>query len=423
MPAGAFFNKTRGIRCRVRKSCYAAPIFSSRTLQNTMPTDVKLSNTKRVVFSAILLLLSLIIVESFASVVLLIRMRIENAERFTKSEPTYFSSINILYRLGAKAGLWIDRTTVEYEYKPSVSPGLREGTTTAEYEYKISGSSGSFEQDPDLGYRPSPGKHQVTFARRIRGTAEWESLVVNVTRNADGSRWTGKCQPEATTQVYIFGDSFAEGAGVNDEQTFAFLLQNARKDLCVRLFAVGGYGMTQAYIQFSKLRGQIKRSDVIVLGYADFFDVRTVVAPSRLREARDWHKIKQVTQSEMVLPKASLDNNGKIAITYVQQRCDENYGYCDQTDPPKIEMARTTAALINTIAKTTTASVYLLHYGNEDRENPLFGFLDKSVHIISALKGDFDFFVRDDIAGFDNHPGPYWHYAIASKLLQALRSL
>jgi len=40
-----------------------------------------------------------------------------------------------------------------------------------------------------------------------------------------------------------------------------------------------------------------------------------------------------------MLPKAVLDERGVIHITPVQQSCDENDGYCDQTDPSKDEMA------------------------------------------------------------------------------------
>ena len=96
-----------------------------------------------------------------------------------------------------------------------------------------------------------------------------------------------------------------------------------------------------------------------------------------------------------------------------------NDHYCNQTDPSKDEMARTTAALINEIAKTSSAPVYLLHFDGS-KQNPVFGFLSGSVRRISALKEDFDHVIRDDALGFDAHPGPYWHYAISRKLIQTL---
>src|SRR5262249_6598211 len=102
--------------------------------------------------------------------------------------------------------------------------------------------------------------------------------------------------------------------------------------------------------------------------------------------------------------------------------CALNQSYCAQPDPPHSEMTKVSAALINGIAIATKAPVYLLHFdGNAD--NPIFDLLNPRVFHISALDRDFDHFVRDNIAGFDLHPGPYWHYAISRKLLQSLPEL
>jgi hypothetical protein len=224
----------------------------------------------------------------------------------------------------------------------------------------------------------------------------------------------------ATTAVLpcTFGDSFTAGYGVNDEQTFSFLLQQARKDVCVKLVAVDGYGMTQSFILVNKLRNEIKPNDVIILGYADFFDVRTVAAPSRLREEETWFKQEYGHLPDSVmLPKAAVDPQGAIRISYIQQRCDENGGYCNRSGPTQDEMTHVTAALINQIAEISDATVYLLHFDG-GKYNPIFG---GSVRRISALGEDFDYSIRDDILGFDRHPGPYWHYAISRKLIEALK--
>jgi hypothetical protein len=362
------------------------------------------SNKKNALFAAITVVGALFFLEAFASWALMLRMRIANIENFTQSEPTYFSLINIPYKGGVKLGLF-DRSQA----------GSESG-----FEYRIRANpSPTNAPDGELGYKPLPGKYRVTFSRRTRGSLTWQNLSVNVTRKQDGTRWTGECPPTSSTNVYIFGDSWVAGDGVNDEQTFAFLLQQARKDLCVTLFAVGGYGMTQSFIQFQKILSQIRSSDIIILGYADYFDVRTEAAPSRLREVRDWFKNHDRPADRVMLPKATLDGQGVIHITYVQQRCDENNGYCNQPDPSKDEMAHITAALINEIAETTKAPVYLLHFDGT-KQNPMFGSLNGSVRRISALPEDFDDFIRDDIVGFDSHPGPYWHYAISRKLIETL---
>jgi hypothetical protein len=366
-----------------------------------MPSDQRFSKERTALFAAITVIGTLVFLELFASWALMLRMRLAKNESFTKSEPTYLSLVNIPYKAGLRLGFFDRNAASGFEYRVTSEPKPQVGP------------------DPELGYEPLPGKYQVIFSRRAVHGSEWERLPVNVTIRKDGTRWTGECEPSSGTNVYIFGDSFVHGFGVHDEQTFAFLLQQARKDMCVKLFAVQGYGVTQSFIQFHKLLAQIKPNDIVLLGYADYFDVRNVAAPSWLRARRDWFESKGLAEESVMLPKAGLDDQEAIGISYVQQRCDQNGGYCDRNDPAKDRMSRITAALINRIAETSSAPVYLLHFAGS-KKNPVFGLLSDSVRRISALQEDFDYFSRDDITGFDNHPGPYWHYAISRKLIGTL---
>jgi hypothetical protein len=94
-----------------------------------------------------------------------------------------------------------------------------------------------------------------------------------------------------------------------------------------------------------------------------------------------------------------------------------NPSYCDQADPDASEMTRVSAALPKSIADHTQTSVVLLHFDG-DPKNPVLGMLSSRVTRLSALPKDFDAVIRDDILGFDSHPGPFWHYAISRKLIQ-----
>jgi hypothetical protein len=362
-----------------------------------MQLDQSSSKKKNAVFAVITVVGALFFLEASASWALMLRMRLANYEKFTQTEPTYFSLINIPYKAGFRFGLF-DARLPPNEYRMDIEP------------------SPSEQADVELGYKPLPGTYRVTFSHH--GSSNWEHLRVNMTQMSDGTRWTGQCERNSSATVYIFGDSFTAGFGVNDEQTFSFLLQQARKDLCVKLFAVEGYGMTQSFILFNKLRNQIKPNDIIILGYADFLLDRTMVAPSRLRYVEYWFKQKYGRLPDSVmLPRAAFDAQGAIHISYIPQRCDENDGYCAQTDPTQHEMTRVTAALINQISEASNAPVYLLHL-HGTKQDPIFGLLGGSVRRISALQEDFDYFMTDDILGFDDHPGPWWHYAISRKLIK-----
>jgi hypothetical protein len=258
---------------------------------------------------------------------------------------------------------------------------------------------------------------------RERPQSAWRSLKIKVTINEDGSRWTGTADQNAKSSVYIFGDSFVFGSGANDEHTFAYLLQQARPEWRVRLFALGGYSLTQAYLRFDDLKDSLTDNDIIILGYADFYDKRHVVAPSRLREIHNWIAERNPDKQGRngFLPRVSIGEGDKIELSYVQESCLHNNSYCENDDPSSIEMTNVTAALINYIADNTQARVYLLHFTG-DPNNPVFA-LTKKTTLVSALAKDFDYFISDDIEGFDPHPGPYWHYAISRKLLQVLSDM
>jgi hypothetical protein len=114
-----------------------------------------------------------------------------------------------------------------------------------------------------------------------------------------------------------------------------------------------------------------------------------------------------------------LAPDGTIRIARVHQRCELNNGYCDQPDPAGPVLADVSAAIINYIAANTSARVYLLYFDG-DGHNRALAHLNSRVILVSARPADFVSFVRDDVAGFDGHPGPYWHYAISRKLLTVL---
>jgi hypothetical protein len=361
----------------------------------------QLSLARKMAYLAIIACLVLLLFEMFASTLLIYRYRSVQADYFYSSEQSYFSSIILFYKAASRLGLieQARKGRVEFGYKSEPSPFLR--------------------ADPVLGVNAQPGIYTHTFLRKLPSESDWQSFKTKVSINEDGSRWTGMTEQGDRPSVYIFGDSFVFGTGVNDEQTFAYLVQQARPDLNVRLFAFGGYGHTEAYLRFERLKHAMGSDDVIVLGYAGFYDVRNVRAPSRLRELERWGKIRNLEYQDFSLPKAAVLGDGRIEISFIQQRCSHNEDYCKQPDPPGSEMTRVSASLVNHIADNTSARVILLHFSG-DPDNPVFKLLGDNVFRLSALTSDFDYFIRDDVEGFDPHPGPYWHYAISRKVLEAL---
>jgi hypothetical protein len=118
------------------------------------------SKKKIALFAAITLIGTLFFLELFASWALMLRMRLAKTEDFTRSEPTYLSLLNIPYKAGLKFG-FSDRTAESgFGYRITKEPKPQ------------------FGPDPELGYKPFPGKYQVTFSRRTFDSSKWERLRV-----------------------------------------------------------------------------------------------------------------------------------------------------------------------------------------------------------------------------------------------------
>lgn len=282
--------------------------------------------------------------------------------------------------------------------------------------------------DPDLGYRAKPDKYSVIF-QRTKEPGVVEKLITKVTIDGDGNRWLGDhVKNNGRPNVYIFGDSYIFGWGVDDEQSLAYLLQQNRKDLNVTLLANGGYSLTQAYLNFERLKPTLRPEDVLILGYTAYYKRRHVMAPSRIVENGE---PPSTEGSHATVPRATLGENGQIKIDYISAYCKFSGDYCKKPDPSPEEMNRVTAALINHIARNTPAQVFLLHFGGEHDyyeqiptpHDAMPEMLDKRVKVIHAMDNEFGSFVRDSVAGFDSHPGPYWHYAMFTKLKDLLAEI
>jgi hypothetical protein len=330
-----------------------------------------------------------ILVELLSSELLLYRYRRSGAIDDGSSS----SAVALLTRVGSKFGFI--REPVRLERTCSPSPCL-----------KI---------DPVFGWSANPGVFTYTYKRQRNGV--WEIFPVKVTINPDQSRWTGVEPDSKKPTIYILGDSYVFGTGVNDEQTFAYHLQMARPGYNVKLFALGGYSMVHSLLRMAQLKSEIGEHDIIIVGYADFYDVRNVAAPSRLRATEDWLRQRQMQHDGSKIPKATL-NGDKLSISLVEQDCRLAGDYCKSADPSAVDMRRVSVRLIREIAEASKARTYLLHFDG-NRNNPVIK--DSGMEVISALPDDFGYFVKDDVEGFDSHPGPYWHYAIARKLIAQFR--
>src|SRR5437879_1593276 len=95
--------------------------------------------------------------------------------------------------------------------------------------------------DPVVGYSCIPGVHVVSL------TKGWARIDFRVTIGDDGYRVTSRASDsQKKPDLWILGCSYTWGLGVNDEETFPWIVQSSMRELRVRNLGGNGYGNLQA---------------------------------------------------------------------------------------------------------------------------------------------------------------------------------
>ena len=107
--------------------------------------------------------------------------------------------------------------------------------------------------DQDLGWSPKPFNS---------GEDNTDDGIKKYTINKNGARYNPNFE-EKSSNIAVFGDSFAFGRLVNDDETWPHLLSK-KMNTNVLNYAVGNYGLDQAYL---RLKREIKtlESDIIIM--------------------------------------------------------------------------------------------------------------------------------------------------------------
>lgn len=276
--------------------------------------------------------------------------------------------------------------------------------------------AGFFAEDPEQGYRANPGRYVFRYSGMKQGRVEHLDAVVTI--KADGTRFSGNTPADAARRVFVLGDSYVFGDGVNDEQTFGFLLQAAFPDAAVHVHALAGYSWANALVTMERIKDRIRPGDVVVLGYAAYYKERHVAAPSRLRSIRDWMastfpEVELDPKDRLI--RVRLDDVNRLVLDTIAMHCKFNAAYCDGPAPDGAYVDRVSRELLRAIASKTVGKIHLLHMFGP-KNDPVLLNLPANVELIPATPQDFSYVMQDNIMGLDDHGGPYWHYAMYSKL-------
>lgn len=165
-----------------------------------------------------------------------------------------------------------------------------------------------FGMHPELGFVNQPGSHRA----RLPG-ADYSYRVTITDAALRITRPVGKeMGREPIGEIWVFGCSFTYGWGLNDDETYPWLLQEKLPRYRIVNFGTNGYGTLQSLIQFRKALEGGKAPRIAVIAYMSaLHDERNVLS-------RSWRKTfaAQTNLEEMpiFLPRAKIGETGQLSI-------------------------------------------------------------------------------------------------------------
>lgn len=157
---------------------------------------------------------------------------------------------------------------------------------------------------PRLGYAHIPGDYTVTLG---------DGYQFRVSNDEDGLRRTCPKGEEAqhgeSGEIWILGCSFTFGWSINDEETFAWRLQEWLPKYRVKNYGTNGYGTIHGLIQLEDAIATGQTPDVAVIAYGSFHDDRNTFVRHRRKGVNAWKKF-----GPLIQPYGSLDEAGELEI-------------------------------------------------------------------------------------------------------------
>jgi hypothetical protein len=171
-----------------------------------------------------------------------------------------------------------------------------------------------FQSDPVLGYKLTPGVHNITFTRG------GESLKFRLTAGDDGQRITSP-DPEAylgKPEIWILGCSFTLGWGINDEGTFPWRLQQRLVNWRIRNLGGAGYSNLHALLQMEEaVNGGKSLPAIAVFVFNSFHPPRNVGASWFLDALHTAQGDTSSPHSNFTYPVATISEAGDFVVKHL----------------------------------------------------------------------------------------------------------
>ena len=173
------------------------------------------------------------------------------------------------------------------------------GFETFKYLETNSPQPSIYKNDKILGWSNKEGLHQIRID---------DNNTVSYRFHKDGSRYSGRDFDvnNSDKKITILGGSFALGQAVNDNQTFAFYVQNNLKQYKIKNYGVGGHGTYQSYLRLKELFKSNQNIDYVIYSFIDPHEKRNMGDASW----SEW--LSKLSKKPVYIPYVTLDGKNKL---------------------------------------------------------------------------------------------------------------
>jgi hypothetical protein len=280
-----------------------------------------------------------------------------------------------------------------------------------------SDNSDLFISDPVLGYTLNPGVYHLVEK------SQNGSHAFKVTIQKDGSRATSAHNNADSPRIYLMGNSWMWGYGIDDEMTIGWLLQSHLPEFQVLNLAVTGYSNVQNLLQYRAIEDQLTQNDIVVLSYYGALDEHYNVGDKigvfghhferALNKISDFEKLR--------LPFGYLSPAGDLGIRYLSIDCATHLAACSPGPDMNVDGTRVAAAIFGEILNQRRCHIVVASFPGLDENDGVIAMSRASGATVADLQFPKSALDANDYIPSHSHRGAFATHALFENLLQTLR--
>jgi len=279
-----------------------------------------------------------------------------------------------------------------------------------------------FKKDSLLGYTHLPGKLFVTLNDNYTFITTHKSNTLRITHPiAEDSNYVNK------PKLWIMGGSDTHGWSINDEETYAWLIQEMYKDKFeIRNFGCSGYSTIHSLLKIMEELKNSKKPEIIVVAYSSVHDRRNAFLLRRRKAVTSWNFLGSLSQpyasynekeglqihkADTVKYKGLPFNEYSSLLNFIEKV----YLYFDEKFSNSNEVTKAIFEKINNICQKNDIKLIIAGMENRDKTVEMLKYFNSKNFNTVDLSVDYNISENLNLP-HDFHPSPVAHKKFAKKL-------